>query len=102
MVWLQQAGVRSPIFGWSGIVDRKLSNFSLNKSKSHFIMFLRFGGNELNSWPPCTFRVASLSVFTLLVDLLLTGGILTSRPLLSEKLSSTPGFGTCFSRIFQM
>ena len=102
MVRLQQAGVSWPIFGSSGIVDKKLSNLSLNTSRRHLVKFLRCLGSELNSWPPWTCRVASLSDLTLADDFVLTGGILTSLPLVSEILSSTPGFGICLSKIFQM
>ena len=88
VVGLQQSGVSWPIFGSSGIVDKKLSNLSLNTSRRHLVKFLRCLESKLNSWPPWTSRVASLSGPTLRDDFVLTGGILTSLPLFSDILSS--------------
>ena len=101
VIWSQQSGINVPIFGWSGILDRKQSNFSLNCIISQFLMSRIFLGNALKRRAPWILREASLNVFTLAADLVQSEGNFTSRPLVPGSLVFIPGFGTKPSRTFQ-
>ena len=79
------------------MVDKNISNDSLNISSLQLVVFLKCCGSELNNLPPCTWRVASLKDLTLFVDFLLMAGSFTCRPFVSERDTSTPGFGTFFN-----
>ena len=52
------------VVGWSGTVDRKMSKWFLNRSKSPESSFLRCTGRILNSLAPWTPRDLSLACFT--------------------------------------
>ena len=86
VIWSQQSGINVPIFGWSGILDKKQSNFSLNWITSQFLMSLIFLGNALKRRAPWILRDASLNVLTLAEDLVQREGIFTSRPLVPRSL----------------
>ena len=97
----QQAGARFPILGWSGIFDRKISNFSLNIRISHIAVSLMCCGSESNNLAPWIFKDASLRALTLADALWQSGRILTRRPFLFCLHVTIPGLGTCPSIIFQ-
>ena len=80
MYWSQQAGVRLPIFGSSGIFEINWSNFALNTSTSHLDVSLMCWGRRLNIFAPWTWRDASLSDLTLDDAFVLIVGIFTCRP----------------------
>ena len=63
--------------GWSGIFDKKMSNFILNIEMSQFFMFLMLWGSALKILAPCTVINASLNVLTLAENLGQRGGIMT-------------------------
>ena len=60
---VKAVGVNPGTLGSSGIVIRYLSRFSLKISTEHFVIFLKNGGRQLNSWGPCTWNVCSLRAF---------------------------------------
>ena len=100
VIWLQIFGTMSPIFGWSGIVARNRSNFSLKSSIEIFSRSLSVLGRLLNSWGPAIWKLWCLRFCTAGVPLV--RGIRHSLPLLSLDFDWIPQLGTFPSSTFQV
>ena len=89
--WLQILETSSPIFGWSGSLQRKESYLILNSSVLMFLESLRSLGRQLNSLGPLAWKLCSLKVWT---DWLpLSAEILHSLPRLPFVYWLIPQFG---------
>ena len=97
--WLHAEGTYPGSLGSSGSDCKYWSKLTLNSSVLTFVRFLMFFGSELKSLAPWILKLPSLIVLILPEPLALS--ILTSLPLLSEFVSSSPQFGVIPYRVFQ-